>query len=109
MGNRLGRSAGNAGYIIRAAVVTNRLKHFRQGHQPETTVNDESFAKMDERRAHDVIKFIRDSLGMQLICAMRPNMRAQSRVNLPRNGASPELRQTAMAKSILFLKRMNVI
>ncbi|MDO9239738.1 MAG: hypothetical protein Q7U30_06960, partial [Methylicorpusculum sp.] len=31
---------------------------------------DESFAKMDERRAHDVIRFIRDSLGMQLICAM---------------------------------------
>lgn len=33
-------------------------------------VNDESFAKMDERRAHDVIKFLRDHLGMQLLCAM---------------------------------------
>lgn len=57
-------------YIIRAAVVTNRLKHFDKGPNLKLLVNDESFAKMDERRAHDVIKFIRDSLGMQLICAM---------------------------------------
>jgi energy-coupling factor transporter ATP-binding protein EcfA2 len=57
-------------YIIRAAVVTNRLKHFEKGMNLKLLVNDESFAKMDERRAHDVIKFIRDSLGMQLICAM---------------------------------------
>lgn len=57
-------------YIIRAAVVTNRLKHFDKGMNLKLLVNDESFAKMDERRAHDVIKFIRDSLGMQLICAM---------------------------------------
>ena len=57
-------------YIIRAAVVTNRLKHFDKGINLKLLVNDESFAKMDERRAHDVIKFIRDSLGMQLICAM---------------------------------------
>lgn len=57
-------------YIVRAAVVTNRLKHFDKGTNLKLLVNDESFAKMDERRAHDVIKFIRDSLGMQLICAM---------------------------------------
>lgn len=57
-------------YIVRAAVVTNRLKHFDKGMNLKLLVNDESFAKMDERRAHDVIKFIRDSLGMQLICAM---------------------------------------
>lgn len=57
-------------YIVRAAVVTNRLKHFEKGVNLKLLVNDESFAKMDERRAHDVIKFIRDSLGMQLICAM---------------------------------------
>lgn len=57
-------------YIIRAAIVTNRLKHFEKGNNLKLLVNDESFAKMDERRAHDVIKFIRDSLGMQLICAM---------------------------------------
>lgn len=57
-------------YIVRAAVVTNRLKHFEKGSNLRLLVNDESFAKMDERRAHDVMKFIRDSLGMQLICAM---------------------------------------
>lgn len=57
-------------YIIRAAVVTNRLKHFEKGINLKLLVNDESFAKMDERRAHDVMKFIRDSLGMQLVCAM---------------------------------------
>jgi hypothetical protein len=57
-------------YIIRAAVVTNRLKHFEKGSHLKLLVNDESFAKMDERRAHDVMTFIRDSLGIQLICAM---------------------------------------
>lgn len=57
-------------YIVRAAVVTNRLKNFEKGTNLKLLVNDESFAKMDERRAHDVMKFIRDSLGMQLICAM---------------------------------------
>lgn len=57
-------------YIVRAAVVTNRLKNFEKGASLKLLVNDESFAKMDERRAHDVMKFIRDSLGMQLICAM---------------------------------------
>lgn len=57
-------------YIVRAAVVTNRLKHFEKGTNLKLLVNDESFAKMDEGRAHDVMKFIRDSLGMQLICAM---------------------------------------
>jgi DNA repair exonuclease SbcCD ATPase subunit len=57
-------------YIVRAAVVTNRLKHFEKGMNLKMLVNDESFAKMDERRAHDVIRFIRDSLGIQLICAM---------------------------------------
>jgi energy-coupling factor transporter ATP-binding protein EcfA2 len=57
-------------YIVRAAVATNRLKHFDKGMKLKMLVNDESFAKMDERRAHDVIRFIRDSLGIQLICAM---------------------------------------
>jgi hypothetical protein len=62
-------------YIVRAAVVTNRLKHFDKGMNLKLLVNDESFAKMDERRAHDVIRFMRDGLGMQLICAM-PTMKA---------------------------------
>lgn len=57
-------------YIVRAAVVTNRLKHFEKGPNLKMLVNDESFAKMDERRAQDVMRFIRDNLGMQLVCAM---------------------------------------
>lgn len=57
-------------YIIRAAVVTNRLRHFDKGMSLRMLVNDESFSRMDEQRARDVIKFIRDNLGIQLICAM---------------------------------------
>ncbi|SFH86528.1 Uncharacterized protein YPO0396 [Collimonas sp. OK307] len=57
-------------YIIHAAVVTNRLKRFEKGNSLHLLVNDESFAKMDEGRARDVLKFLRDNLGMQLICAM---------------------------------------
>ncbi|MGS0742218.1 ATP-binding protein [Glaciimonas sp. GG7] len=57
-------------YIIHAAVVTNRLKRFEKGSSLRLLVNDESFAKMDEGRARDVLKFLRDNLGMQLLCAM---------------------------------------
>ena len=60
-------------YIIRAAVVTNRLKHFDKGSNLRMMVNDESFSKMDEGRAHDVLRLMRDGLGMQLICAMPTN------------------------------------
>jgi energy-coupling factor transporter ATP-binding protein EcfA2 len=62
-------------YIVRAAIVTNRLKHFEKGMNLKLLVNDESFSKMDERRAHDVMRFLRDNLGMQLVCAM-PTIRA---------------------------------
>lgn len=62
-------------YIVRAAIVTNRLKHFEKGMNLKLLVNDESFSKMDERRAHDVMRFMRDNLGMQLVCAM-PTLRA---------------------------------
>jgi uncharacterized protein YPO0396 len=57
-------------YIIHAAVVTNKLRHFEKGPSLKLLVNDESFSKMDETRARDVLKFLRESLGMQLICAM---------------------------------------
>ncbi|MEO8169347.1 MAG: SbcC/MukB-like Walker B domain-containing protein [Oxalobacteraceae bacterium] len=57
-------------YIIHAAVVTNRLKRFEKGSSLRLLVNDESFAKMDEGRARDVLQFLREHLGMQLICAM---------------------------------------
>jgi energy-coupling factor transporter ATP-binding protein EcfA2 len=57
-------------YIIHAAVVTNKLKHFEKGPSLRLLVNDESFSKMDEVRARDVLAFLRDNLGMQLLCAM---------------------------------------
>lgn len=57
-------------YIIRAAVLTNRLKHFDKGAKLKMLVNDEAFSQMDETRTRDVIKFLRDYLGFQIICAM---------------------------------------
>ena len=62
-------------YIVRAAVVTNRLKFFEKGPSLKLLVNDESFAKMDETRARAVLGFLRDNLDLQLISAM-PTMKA---------------------------------
>ena len=58
------------GYIVRAAVVTNRLKFFEKGPSLKLLVSDESFSKMDEPRARAVLRFLRDSLGLQVISAM---------------------------------------
>nr|WP_262421474.1 SbcC/MukB-like Walker B domain-containing protein [Paraburkholderia sp. UCT31] len=57
-------------YIVRAAVLTNRLKYFEKGSHLKLLVNDESFAKTDEARARSMIFFVRNTLGMQLISAM---------------------------------------
>jgi hypothetical protein len=57
-------------YIVRAAVVTNRLKFFEKGPSLKLLVNDESFSKMDEQRARAVLRFLRDNLGLQIISAM---------------------------------------
>jgi hypothetical protein len=57
-------------YLVRAAVLTNRLKNFDKAMSLRLMMNDESFAKTDERRARDIIQFLRDRLGMQLLCAM---------------------------------------
>lgn len=62
-------------YIVRAAVVTNRLKLFEKGPSLKLLVNDESFAKMDEPRARAVLGFMRDNLQLQLMSAM-PTMKA---------------------------------
>jgi energy-coupling factor transporter ATP-binding protein EcfA2 len=64
-------------YIVRAAVVTNRLKLFEKTPSLKLLVNDESFAKMDETRARAVLGFLRDNLDLQLISAM-PTMKAGS-------------------------------
>nr|WP_281354590.1 SbcC/MukB-like Walker B domain-containing protein [Pseudomonas akapageensis] len=62
-------------YIVRAAVVTNKLKVFEKGPSLKLLVNDESFARMDETRARAVLGFLRDNLNLQVICAV-PTMKA---------------------------------
>jgi hypothetical protein len=57
-------------YIVRAAVVTNRMKLFDKGPSLRLLVSDESFSRMDELRAHAVLRYLRDTLGLQLISAM---------------------------------------
>lgn len=57
-------------YIVRAAVVTNRMKLFDKGPSLKLLVSDESFSRMDELRARAVLRYLRDSLGLQLISAM---------------------------------------
>ena len=84
-------------YIVRAAVVTNRMKLFEKGASLRLLVSDESFSKMDEARARAVLKYLRDSLGLQIVSAMptrnagglRPEFDREysySRVNVPQNG-----------------------
>lgn len=57
-------------YIVRAAVVTNRMKLFDKGPSLKLLVSDESFSRMDELRARAVLRYLRDGLGLQLISAM---------------------------------------
>ncbi|WKB53569.1 ATP-binding protein [Eleftheria terrae] len=64
-------------YIVRAAVVTNRLKLFEKGPSLKLLANDESFSKMDEPRARSVLGFLRDKLDLQVLSAM-PTMKAGS-------------------------------
>ena len=84
-------------YIVRAAVVTNRMKLFDRGASLKLLVSDESFSKMDEARARAVLQYLRDSLGLQLISAMptrnagglRPEFDREysySRARVERNG-----------------------
>jgi hypothetical protein len=84
-------------YIVRAAVVTNRMKVFDKGASLKLLVSDESFSKMDEARARAVLKYLRDSLGLQIVSAMptrnagglRPEFDREysySRVKVPVNG-----------------------
>jgi uncharacterized protein YPO0396 len=84
-------------YLVRAAVVTNRMKLFDKGASLKLLVSDESFSKMDETRARMVLKYLRDSLGLQIISAMptrnagglRPEFDREysySRVGVPENG-----------------------
>lgn len=57
-------------YIVRAAVLTNRLKLFERGPSLRLLVNDESFARMDDAHARAVLEFMRDKLDLQVLSAM---------------------------------------
>lgn len=84
-------------YIVRAAVVTNRLRLFEKGASLKLLVSDESFSRMDEPRARAVLRYLRESMGLQLISAMptkhagalRPEFDREfsfSRMSVPDNG-----------------------
>lgn len=57
-------------YIVRAAVVTNRMKLFEKGSSLKLLVSDESFSKMDEPRARSVLRYLCGALDLQVISAM---------------------------------------
>ena len=84
-------------YIVRAAVVTNRMKLFDKNASLKLLVSDESFSKMDETRARAVLCYLRDSLDLQVVSAMptrnagglRPEFDREysySRANVDKNG-----------------------
>lgn len=84
-------------YIVRAAVVTNRMRLFEKGPSLRLLVSDESFSKMDETRARAVLRYLRDTLDLQVVSAMptrsagglRPEFDREysySRVNVDENG-----------------------
>lgn len=84
-------------YIVRAAVVSNRLKLFEKGANLRMLASDESFSTMDESRARAVLKYLRETLDIQVISAMptrgagglRPEFDREysySRVNVSENG-----------------------
>lgn len=63
-------------YLVRAAVLTNALKHFTaKGSHLRMMATDESFAKLDEERTRRLLEFFKDNLGLQLIVAM-PTIKA---------------------------------
>lgn len=60
-------------YIVRAAIVTNRLKIFEKGPSLRLLANDEAFTLMDETRARAVLRFMSENLNLQVISAMPTN------------------------------------
>jgi hypothetical protein len=46
------------------------MKLFEKGPSLKLLVSDESFSKMDETRARAVLRYLRDSLDLQVVCSM---------------------------------------
>jgi len=58
-------------YVIRGIILANAFRLFTsKGPHFRVACSDESFAKMDEERRRQVIRFYNDQLGLQLIAAM---------------------------------------
>jgi DNA repair exonuclease SbcCD ATPase subunit len=57
-------------YMIRAAAVTSAFRHREGNVHLRTVLIDESFAKMDERHARDVLNYLSEILGFQVIFIM---------------------------------------
>ena len=60
--------------MVRSAVLAHALGHFgrdrREAPALRLMLNDEAFSKMDETRSRNVLQFLSQTLGLQLIVAM---------------------------------------
>lgn len=61
-------------YVVRSAVLAHALGHFGRDRQGAPALrlmlSDEAFSKMDETRSRNVLRFLSQTLGLQLIVAM---------------------------------------
>lgn len=61
-------------YVVRSAVLAHALGHFgrerREAPALRLMLSDEAFSKMDESRSRSVLKFLSQTLGLQLVVAM---------------------------------------
>lgn len=61
-------------YVVRSAVLANALGHFgrerREAPALRLMLSDEAFSKMDESRSRSVLRFLSQTLGLQLVVAM---------------------------------------
>lgn len=57
-------------YIIRAAAITSAFKFAEGRCHLRTVLVDEAFSKMDETRSREVINYLTESLGLQLVFIM---------------------------------------
>lgn len=57
-------------YIIRAAAITSAFRFAEGNCHLRTVLVDEAFSKMDETRSREVISYLTESLGLQLIFIM---------------------------------------
>lgn len=61
-------------YVVRSAVLAHALGHFgrerRESPALRLMLSDEAFSKMDESRSRSVLRFLSQTLGLQLVVAM---------------------------------------